>query len=189
VNAPAKRYILSNNHVLANSNVAQIGDAILEPGPIDGGLPKNPIARLSEWVPVLFGGASNYVDAAIAEIINPADVIPEILSIGPVAQPEMPGSLYQSVRKHGRTTLHTIGVIMDVSADINVLYGAQTAHFVDQLAVVGAGSNFSSGGDSGSLVVDGVTRRAVGLLFAGGGATTFLNPIDQVLSCLKIQII
>ena len=31
------RLILSNNHVLANSNDAQIGDPILQPGPYDGG--------------------------------------------------------------------------------------------------------------------------------------------------------
>jgi hypothetical protein len=32
-----KLYILSNNHVLANSNDASIRDAILQPGPYDGG--------------------------------------------------------------------------------------------------------------------------------------------------------
>ena len=30
-------YILSNNHVLANSNAASPGDPILQPGPYDGG--------------------------------------------------------------------------------------------------------------------------------------------------------
>ena len=29
--------ILSNNHVLANSNQAALGDAIVQPGPVDGG--------------------------------------------------------------------------------------------------------------------------------------------------------
>jgi hypothetical protein len=31
-----ERYLLSNNHVLANSNEAEVGDPILEPGPVDG---------------------------------------------------------------------------------------------------------------------------------------------------------
>ena len=35
---PRRYYILSNNHVLANSNNANIGDAILQPGPFDGGV-------------------------------------------------------------------------------------------------------------------------------------------------------
>jgi hypothetical protein len=32
-----QKVILSNNHVLANSNDAEIGDPILQPGPFDGG--------------------------------------------------------------------------------------------------------------------------------------------------------
>ncbi|MDQ3604920.1 MAG: hypothetical protein M3418_01825, partial [Gemmatimonadota bacterium] len=44
-------YILSNNHVIANSNDAAIGDPILQPGPTDGGRdPADRIGRLSEWV-------------------------------------------------------------------------------------------------------------------------------------------
>ncbi len=48
-------YILSNNHVLANSNEASIGDIILQPGPYDGGLsPADQIAVLSEFIPIGF---------------------------------------------------------------------------------------------------------------------------------------
>ena len=48
-------FILSNNHVLANSNDAQPGDAILQPGPHDGGrFPDDHIAELHEFVPILF---------------------------------------------------------------------------------------------------------------------------------------
>jgi hypothetical protein len=50
-----KLYILSNNHVLANSNAANIGDEILQPGPHDGGqLTSDQIAKLSEFVPIQF---------------------------------------------------------------------------------------------------------------------------------------
>jgi hypothetical protein len=49
-------YILSNNHVLANSNDAQPGDAILQPGPHDGGrYPDDHIATLAEFVPISLG--------------------------------------------------------------------------------------------------------------------------------------
>jgi hypothetical protein len=48
--------ILSNNHVLANSNDAQMGDPILQPGPIDGGkLPADLIAELYQFIPINFG--------------------------------------------------------------------------------------------------------------------------------------
>ena len=48
-----QKFILSNNHVLANSNQAEIGDPILQPGPYDGGsYPDDHIADLAEFVPV-----------------------------------------------------------------------------------------------------------------------------------------
>lgn len=46
------RYILSNNHVLANSNAAEIGDAILQPGPHDGGTMEHRIAILENFIPI-----------------------------------------------------------------------------------------------------------------------------------------
>jgi hypothetical protein len=50
------RLILSNNHVLANSNAAALGDAILQPGPVDGGRPANDtIATLERFCPIDFG--------------------------------------------------------------------------------------------------------------------------------------
>lgn len=50
-------YILSNNHVMANSNSASIGDAILQPGPADGGeISQDQIASLSDFVPINFEG-------------------------------------------------------------------------------------------------------------------------------------
>jgi hypothetical protein len=51
-----ERLILSNNHVLANSNDAAPGDPILQPGPIDGGdSPDDTIAHLDRFCPIDFG--------------------------------------------------------------------------------------------------------------------------------------
>jgi len=51
------RLILSNNHVMANSNDAQIGDPILQPGPHDGGfLWSDVIALLERFQPIDFSG-------------------------------------------------------------------------------------------------------------------------------------
>jgi hypothetical protein len=48
-------FILSNNHVLANSNDAIRGDAILQPGPVDGGrFPDDHIASLEDFVAITF---------------------------------------------------------------------------------------------------------------------------------------
>ena len=49
--------ILSNNHVLANSNAAEIGDPILQPGPHDGGsFPEDHIADLEHFIPINITG-------------------------------------------------------------------------------------------------------------------------------------
>ena len=47
-------FILSNNHVLANSNEGKTGDAILQPGAYDRGTSEDIIANLSEFVPITF---------------------------------------------------------------------------------------------------------------------------------------
>lgn len=50
------RLILSNNHVIANSNDAQAGDLILQPGPIDGGsASEDAFATLERFCPIDFG--------------------------------------------------------------------------------------------------------------------------------------
>lgn len=50
-------YILSNNHVLALSNKAEIGDPIIQPGSYDGGkYPRDHIADLAAYVPIQMSG-------------------------------------------------------------------------------------------------------------------------------------
>ena len=59
-------FILSNNHVLANSNEAELGDPILQPGPYDGGrLPEDHIANLEQFVPISFSESSSNCPIAI----------------------------------------------------------------------------------------------------------------------------
>jgi hypothetical protein len=59
--------ILSNNHVLANSNDAQIGDAILQPGAADGGrLDQDTLAHLLRFVPIRFTVAPSSCSIASA---------------------------------------------------------------------------------------------------------------------------
>jgi hypothetical protein len=71
--ATGVRLILSNNHVLANSNDAQPGDAILQPGGADGGkVDSDTVAVLERFVPILFnteGGQCN-VAAGYARLGN-----------------------------------------------------------------------------------------------------------------------
>ena len=58
-------YILSNNHVLANSNNGQIGDPILQPGPYDtGSYPDDHIANLYQFIPINFINAPSNCSTA-----------------------------------------------------------------------------------------------------------------------------
>jgi hypothetical protein len=53
----ADAYILSNNHVLALSNEADIGDPIIQPGNHDGGeYPRDHVADLAAYVPINMEG-------------------------------------------------------------------------------------------------------------------------------------
>lgn len=55
VKKDGETYILSNNHVLANSNNAEIGDEIIQQGAYDGGIAGiNTIAHLSDFVYINF---------------------------------------------------------------------------------------------------------------------------------------
>jgi hypothetical protein len=56
--ATGSRLILSNNHVLANSNDAEIGDPIVQPGTVDGGqVETDTIAHLERFCPIDFSTA------------------------------------------------------------------------------------------------------------------------------------
>lgn len=185
---PPRYYILSNNHVLANSNNARIGDPILQPGPYDGGtVPKDIIARLFRFVPIKFKTSTaipiNYVDAAIAvgEFHN---LNREIYWIGYVQQVKSNPRVGDIVEKTGRTTNFTTGKIIALNATVDVNYGSgRVARFARQI-VTGA---MSAGGDSGSLVCD-IKEGAVGLLFAGSSRVTIACNILYVQKLLRIRL-
>ena len=179
-----KVLILSNNHVLANSNKAEKGDPILQPGPYDGGKkPKDLIGYLENWIEINFKKEANLVDAALARPKNVSLVKPEIMLIGS-PQGVAKAKLGMPIQKSGRTTGYTTGKVKDISASVKVNYDNQTALFRGQILT----TNMSQGGDSGSLVLD-MKARAVGLLFAGSEQVTILNPINEVLRLLDIELL
>ena len=211
-------FVLSNNHVLADVNNGDSGDAILQPGPSDGGTSDDRIATLADYIPLDFGSAPaecsiaefsvkllnyvagamgsshqlqatkqtagvNRVDAALARPLSQELVNNDILYIGaPVGVGA--ATLGTEVQKTGRTTGYTQGVISQIDATLSIDYQGRSAMFTGQL-VAGA---MSQPGDSGSAVLD-MDKQVVGLLFAGSNVTTVINPIDEVLSALEVELV
>ncbi|MES1241863.1 MAG: hypothetical protein ABUT39_09615 [Acidobacteriota bacterium] len=194
---PEAVHALSNNHVYANVNQGVPGDALLQQGPIDGGTPAEHFADLERFVPIALGGVQvNRVDAAIGRLLPDVPFRAEICSIGPLAG-TVAATEMMRVRKHGRTTGLTHGVVTDIS--YNALVGMDHSNpsvvglFQDQIRISGTPATpaFGLGGDSGSLVVTEEGNQAVGLYFAGppSGNYGVANKIGNVLTELEIHLI
>jgi hypothetical protein len=191
-----RRYMLSCNHAFANMNNGVPGDEILQPSPGDGGGSSpdgDVIGHLTRFVPLhLDGSTPNRVDAAIAEVAPELAVRREICTIGRLRgiKRAVEG---MKVRKHGRTTGYTEGIIEGVDFDWTIPYGTgYWALVVNQLFIQPAAgfAGFARPGDSGSVVVAKKSRHAVGLYFAGAddGSYGLANPITEVCRALKISI-
>jgi hypothetical protein len=201
-------YILSNNHVLANSNAASLGDATLQPGTYDGGTAADQIGALAAFHAIVFSStASNTMDAAIAAV-NGSDIgfgtptddgygAPSSTIFGDANGDglfdDKNALLGLPVQKYGRTTKLTKGTITGINATLTICYEVvfifctKSARFVDQVIIEPGG--FSGGGDSGSLIVtDDASKSPVALLFAGSSTQTIANRLDLVLDYFDVSI-
>jgi len=199
-------YILSNNHVLARSDSASIGDSISQPGLIDANCSTTgttTVGNLSQFVNLETAGAN--VDAALAQIVTGTiDATGSILSLGAtatgnVADPGPPhagvgiiATIGESVAKSGRTTGLTCSSVSSISLATSVAYqqgcntgSTFTVNYTNQVSV--AGGSFSATGDSGSLIVDRNTADPVALLYGGSDTDTVGNPVADVLAALADQ--
>jgi hypothetical protein len=194
--ANKRKYLLSNNHVLAKSDHANIGDTIVQPGLIDNnctplgeGGNLQPVAQLTGWLPL--SAKQTNADAALAQIASrTVDLSGNILELGgrqsdgtlAAAPPGISSTggrgeaatLDLKVAKSGRTTGLTCGGVSAIDLDVTVDYYLDCAEtrpyltkiFTHQLGV--SGNQFSDAGDSGALIVDAANAEPVGLYFAGG---------------------
>lgn len=182
-------YVLSNSHVLAMSGKGKKGDPIIYPAQGDGG--KNPgdlVANLFDFKK--FTGNGNYVnevDCAIAEPIpnRLADLVPDIFGIG-IPMGTIKPRRGMKVVKVGRTSGKTTSEITDINFHIKLDYGSVgIVGFTNQILC----KPFTQEGDSGSLVIDQATGKAVGLHIAGGDGGSISNPIDKVLASLGVKLV
>lgn len=188
--------VLSNNHVLGDSDRARVGDPVLQPGPADGGTAADRVATLT--AAARFAATGNLVDAAVAAVDEDVPADPSGYPGGPLSATvaaALDVDPDEDVEKVGRTTGHTAGRITAVEVDgVGVQYDEGVVYtFDDQVEIEGRSGSFSEGGDSGSVIWRSRDRAPLGLLFAGsstggsaGGGVTFANPLATVLDVLDL---
>jgi hypothetical protein len=202
-------YILSNNHVLAESDQARPGDTVVQPALVD--LNCNPqagktVGSLRYVVPIQ--SSQTNVDAALAAATPAVDGTGAILQLGPsingvltAAAPAagtgetLTAGLLNQLRvvKSGRTTGLTCSTVNTVNLTVQVDYYYDCAEtrpyytktYVNQIGMPGV--SFADSGDSGALVLDAGNAQPVGLFFASGAddsnhGFSVANPIQDVLS-------
>ncbi|HEX2330069.1 MAG TPA: hypothetical protein VHN74_15190 [Candidatus Angelobacter sp.] len=200
----ANFYVLSNNHVLAESDRGTAGDPITQPGLVDNNCRSGfQVATLNTFTPVNSASAGfKNVDAALGLIVaGTVDTSGAILDLGTpgttsvgAAPPSVTAfngipPIGTNLAKVGRTTgltCATLSSIQSVQIKYETTCGSNvtafTSTFTNQLIINGA--SFSNSGDSGSLVVDAATSRAVGLLYGGDTTSTTAHPIGDVFTAL-----
>ncbi len=193
-------YVLSNNHVLAKSNNAQLGDPVNQPGTLDNGCdaPETDfVATLSGFKKIKLDKGKNKVDAAIAAVDpGSVDTSGAIVGIGVPGDETVKPTVGMFVQKAGRTTGLRRGIVDTVNMSVFVEYLSEcssdatlhVARFVKQFRIVSATSkSFSDLGDSGSVILEDTTNcpAHVGLLFAGNQAFTIANPMSAVMKEVK----
>jgi hypothetical protein len=178
-------FALSNCHILALDGAASLGDQIDYPG-----LP-GPLGKLHRFIPLQDGGRfSNLADAAIASFSERARsrLDPRLRTLGTLPAGEIDPSRGMAVIKIGLDGKQTESRIVDVNFRAVFPSGAHSFGFLDQILCC---PRFGGDGDSGALVLEKGTRRAVGLNFAGtadlGGSVCC--PIGRTLEALEVALL
>jgi hypothetical protein len=198
------QFILSNNHVLARSDQAKPGEAVVQPGLVDNACrPGATVANFTQAVPLRNASNTALVDAALAQVVaGQVDSTGAILQLGSVdcgmAQPAPPANttiapaVGMPVAKSGRTTGLTCSTISEIAVDnVKVQYqntcgssSTFTVTFNNQVVI--EDPTFGNPGDSGALLVNANTAQPTALLFGGDTSSgiTVANPIQDVLAAL-----
>jgi hypothetical protein len=218
VHRAGELFILSNNHVLANTNQASQGDPILQPGRYDGGTLNDQIALLETWIPLQTGvqesdcpwatSAAGLLNA-VAKAAGSSSRLTALQEQAAenqvdcaIARPLSADLVRPDILDIGVPRGMRSGLLgMDVQKS-----GRTTGHTTGKITQVDVtvqvdyqgqwltfvdqfvASGMSAGGDSGSAVLD-MDEYVVGLLFAGSDVATLINPIQLVLSALNVQLV
>ncbi len=191
--------ILSNNHVLANSNEAAIGDVILQPGSYDGGIdPADQIAVLKDFVPIEFAGLPDEpsgcsVAGAIVAFLNAiagtlgSDTRLRAVSARAIGENRVDAAVASPLREEDvKAEIMNIGAIQGVvSGDLGMMIkkmGRTTGFTEGEIQQVDVTVNVQYGGGRSALFKD---QLMAGAMSQGGDSgSAVLDTKNQLLGLL-----
>jgi len=188
VTSNGTEFLLSNNHVLSANDSLGFGTEIDQPASVHIG--SRPVGSLAMRMGLSLSG-TNRVDCALAALAYGVQVSPEILGdVGTLASANpLAPSVGLRVHKTGWASGYTTGKITDVADCLAVGFDTLGClSFKDVFLVEGNSGPFSKNGDSGALVVDQSSQRAVGLLFAATPTHSVACRIGSVLEYLEVKL-
>jgi len=210
--------LLSNNHVFACTNDGAPGDAILQPGPIDGGTAADRIATLDRFVRIAMAGEESSCALAkgVASTLNAlarlagsnarlravSQSSAANLVDAATARPDDPSQISEEILGIGR-----IGGQGTAELGMRIRKSGRTTGLtvgeieqVDVTVDVGYGTDriarFSdqlmagpmSQGGDSGSAVVDLGNNIVGLLFAGSETSTLVNRIEHVFAGLDVGL-
>ncbi len=189
LNTNNKVHLLSNHHVLGNTNGMIVGQPT-DPNGECCCCTGNYIAKVvTGYEPGMVGILTTDVDASIAILMGQTAGDPittryanNIIGIGPVFG-STAAAIGDVVRKRGRTTGLTRGTVTSITSA--PIIGGQ--NYSQQLDITHIVEDWSQPGDSGSAVVNNL-NQVVGLHFAGGGLDGWANRIGNVEAGLNVTV-
>ncbi len=169
--------LISNHHVLGGS----AGSTVIQPSIGDGGsAPADTIGAVVR---------AGTFDASIARVFDGRDVRSEIRCSTDAVFEVADATIGMEIEKVGQTTGLTCALVELIDYDSGH-YGSHADLWID-----GDGSNFSEGGDSGSLYVERSHpegrswKRVVGIHWGGSGDDGVGHPIRAVFQDLQVTTV
>jgi hypothetical protein len=210
------RHILSNNHVLANSNDANIHDETWQPGSYDGGSSKDTIGHLVDFVKINFLGDASTCPLArlhasvfnrLAKLFHRKSRVSTYSTMintvdCAISLPVFDEDVSDEILEIGKPAGFNLGDLQEAE----VVKKSGRTSGLNQGTVVGSNgianvsygdkiaifedqiitTAIAEGGDSGSVVLN-EKNEVVGLLFAGSDTLTIVNKIGNVIAALGLD--
>ncbi len=210
-------FILSNNHVLADTNAAAIGDPILQPARLDGGeLSRDRIATLTDFVRLDFGEAPA-TGGWLAWLTTLINALASLFGLSGRLQPIRLGEA-GNLMDAALARVDDPALVVPNWPQIGALAGVNRPRLGAEVQKFGRTSGYTRGvirqidvavnveysgrtahfidqvmtdgmsqGGDSGSAVLDMERRAVGLLFAGSERATLFTPVARIFDHFGVE--